>query len=133
MSAITGMLPSTVQAQHGPKLVTTNSTDGQTSQQTSSGGDQVTISKEGKELASSSQGSSSSTAKAATNAAVITNSTTKLTASVQDTKSKITSLTNKLDAEKTQAGSADDTKQINARLSDLNTTLAKEKAKLYTA
>jgi hypothetical protein len=64
---------------------------------------------------------------------VITNSTAKLTTSVQDTKSKITNLKNKLETEKNQAGSEDEAKQINARISDLNTTLAKEKAKLYSA
>ena len=95
--------------------------------------DHVTISQEGKELASASQGNSSSTAKEATNAAVVTNSTSKLSASVQDTKNKITNLKSKLESEKNQAGSEGDAKQINARLSDLNTTLAKEKAKLYSA
>ena len=133
MSAITGILSSTVQAQQGMKLVAGHNTNETTSQNVASGGDQVTISQEGKELASASQGSSSSTAQEATNAAVVTDTTAKLTASVQDTKSKIANLKNKLEAEKNQAGSENDAKQINVRLSDLNTTLAKEKAKLYSA
>ena len=115
------------------KLITGHNTNGTTSQSVASDGDQVTISQEGKELASASQTSSSSTAKEATNAAVVTDTTAKLTASVQDTKSKIANLKNKLEAEKNQAGPENDAKQINVRLSDLNTTLAKEKAKLYSA
>jgi hypothetical protein len=50
------MLSSTAQTQQGMKLVTTNNTNGTSSQEASSGGDQVTISKEGKELASARKG-----------------------------------------------------------------------------
>lgn len=133
MSAITGMLPSSVQVQQSPKLVVSHDTTGSSSQQTSVGGDQVNISKEGKELSKASQGIAASTAQDATNAAVVTDSTAKLTQTVQDTKSKITSLENKLDAEKNQPGGEDASKQINARINDLSTTLAKEKARLNTA
>ncbi|EPR43446.1 hypothetical protein dsx2_2297 [Desulfovibrio sp. X2] len=94
--------------------------------------DRVTISVRGKELAKASQGGSDALAKVEAGVSPAASSKAKLTTAVQDTKVKIKSLENKIQAEKNLPGGADDAKTINARLSTLNTTLAQDKARLYT-
>lgn len=151
MSATIGMLPSAIQTQQTQRLTPApNTSNAKSAEQTNSSEDTVSISQEGRNLlkaskttsATSSEESQESSAEktaeaskgqTGTSASVLTQNTTKLSATVQEEKGRIHSLTAKMEAAKNQPGSVEDVNKYEAQLSDLNTSLAKDKAKLYSA